>query len=80
MTATATATHARLRDPATVDLSAHRLQVTISDNWNGPFYVGPALFIPPVKEDCRCACSATDRYGRPVHIGLCGPDCERRPR
>lgn len=44
-------------------------------------YIGPGIFIPPRKEDCRCACSATDDLGRPLHIGLCpDPDCERRPR
>lgn len=35
---------------------------------------------PPRKEGCSCRCSMKDEYGRPVFIGWCGPDCERRPR
>lgn len=36
--------------------------------------------LPPRREDCTCACSDTDAYGRPVTLGFCGPVCERRPR
>lgn len=50
-------------------------------NWDsGGHYTGPAMELPPRKEDCSCRCSETDDLGRPVFVGLCGPDCERRQR
>jgi hypothetical protein len=50
-------------------------------NWHGGSYIGAGVDIPPMREDCRCACSAKDELGRMVHVGWCpDPDCERRPR
>lgn len=75
-----------LKHIPTVPMSAFKVEYERSSNWQaGPtgerVYVGPGVFIPPRKGDCRCACSATDDLGRPLHIGLCpDPDCERRPR
>lgn len=75
-----------LRRTPTVPMSRFKIEYGRSVNWqSGPTseraYVGPGVVIPPRKEDCSCACSATDEYNRPVHIGLCpDPDCERRPR
>lgn len=71
----------------TVPMSTFKREVSRPTNWRAgpPFneqaYVGPGVNIPPRKEDCSCACSATDDIGRPLHIGLCPDrDCERRPR
>lgn len=35
--------------------------------------------LPPRKEQASCACSTLDDLGRPVFIGRCGDNCERRP-
>lgn len=65
----------------TVPLSELPTHLAVRWNWRNGHYYGPGVVIPPRKEDCSCACSATDDLGRPLHIGLC-PDagCERRPR
>lgn len=36
--------------------------------------------LPPRKEAASCLCSTLDDLGRPVFIGRCGDNCERRPR
>lgn len=34
--------------------------------------------LPPRKEEACCLCSTLDHLGRPVFIGRCGDNCERR--
>lgn len=77
------------RHEPTVPVSIFKREMARSSNWQGGgphspgerTYVGPGVHIPPRREDCRCACSALDDIGRPLHIGWCPDvDCERRPQ